>query len=49
MTVQMTKSLTLLGNFTEGSDSTMANPRMAVLEHINNMWHLAHKHLDKFR
>jgi len=49
VTVQMTKSLTLLGNFNEGSHSRMAIPRSRVLDHINDIRHHSLNFLDKFR
>jgi len=45
----MPKPLTLLRNFTDGSHSRITNPEIAVLEHINNMWHHTFNCLDKFR
>lgn len=49
LTLKMTKSLTLLRNFTKGSHSRITNPWNAVLEHINNMRQYALNCLDKFR
>lgn len=44
----MPKSLTLLGNFTESNHSTMAYPRVSVLEQLNYAWHHTFHLLDKF-
>jgi len=44
----MTKSLTLLWNFTKGSHSRSTNTWIAVLEHINNVRHHTLNCLDKF-
>jgi len=49
LTVEMSKSLTLLGKFAEGSHSRTANPFIGVLEQINNMRDRALNCLDKFR
>jgi len=48
LTMQVTKSLTLLRDFTDGSHSRMANQCISVLEHINNMRHHTLNHFDKF-
>jgi hypothetical protein len=48
LTVQMPKSLTLLGNFTEGNHSTMAYPGISVLEQLNYVWHHTFNLVDKF-
>ena len=48
-TVQMMKSLTLLGNFAKGFYSRIANIKVGVLQCIDDVWHHALNHLDEFR
>ena len=47
-TVQMTKSLTLLGNFSEGKHSKRANIFISVFECVNNIRNHTLDHLDEF-
>jgi len=44
----MTKSLTLLGNFSEGKNSNSANRFIGVLECVNNIWNHTLDRLDEF-
>ena len=48
LTVQMTKSLTLLGNFSEGRHSIKANPFIGILQRVNNKRNQTLDRLDKF-
>ena len=48
LTVQMTKSLTLFGNLSEGKHSKTASPGIGVLECVNNIRNHALNNLDKF-
>jgi len=46
--MQITKSLTLLGNFAKGLYSRSANPQVGVLQCIDDVRHHALNHLDEF-
>jgi len=45
----MMKSLTLLGNFAKGLYSKNANPKVGVLECIDDVRHHTLNRLDEFR
>ena len=48
LTVQMTKSLTLLGKVSKGTHSRRANPFISILERINHKRNQTLDRLDKF-